>query len=267
MLTPWNPRLGSANLVNALASSGAVVYIGGVFELVNAVIISGTGLRGEGRRNLAAVDAGTGLATPWNPNVLEGKVMALSIAGSVVYAGGSFDQVGVVGQEAVRLNLAAFDMGSGVVLPWDPVVRGIDGDVVSAMDFSGRLVYAGGRFREIGGQPRDNLASLDADTGLATSWNFPTNDAVSTFFDDGRRLYIGGLFTTIGEQPRGRLASVDKATGLLTSWDPNADGPVRTILASNGKVFVGGDFTTIGGRPRSMFAVIDADTGLVVRSE
>lgn len=266
VLTPWDPRLGSANLVNALASSGAVIYVGGVFDLVNAVIIPGTGLRGEGRRNLAAVDTVTGLATPWNPNVF-GEVMALGLAGSVVYAGGSFDQVGVVGQEVVRLNLAAFDMGSGVATPWNPAVRGIDGDVVSAVNLSGNVVYAGGIFREIGGQARNNLAALDTESGLALSWNLPTNNAVSTFFDDGQRLYIGGLFTTVGGQPRGRLAAVDKTTRLLTSWNPNADGGVRTIVASHGKVFVGGDFTTIGGHSRSMFAVIDADTGLLVGSD
>lgn len=267
VLTPWNPRLGTANLVDVLASSGGVIYVGGVFDLINAVVIPGTGLRGEGRRNLAAVDTGTGLATPWNPNVLNGEVMTLSITGSVVYAGGSFDQVGVVGQDVVRLDLAAFDQGSGVATPWNPTVRGIDGDVVSALDLSGNVVYVGGRFRQIGGQARDNLAALDIESGLATNWNFPTNDAVSTFFDDGERLYIGGMFTTIGGQSRGRLAAVDKTTRLLTSWNPNANGAVRTIVASNGKVFVGGDFTTIGGRPRSMFAVIDAETGLLLGSD
>jgi beta-propeller uncharacterized protein DUF5122 len=267
LLTPWNPRLGSANLVNALASSGSVIYVGGVFDLVNAAIIPGTGLRGEGRRNLAAVDTGIGLATPWNPNVLNGEVMALGIAGSVVYVGGSFDQVGLMGQNVVRLNLAAFDQGSGVATPWNPAVRGIDGDVVSAVSLSGNIVYAGGRFREIGGQPRDNLAALNTESGLAMSWNLPTNNAVSTFFDDGQRLYIGGLFTTIGGQPRGRLAAVDKTSRLLTSWNPNADGGVRTLVVSHGKVFVGGDFTTIGGHPRNMFAVIDAETGLVLGTD
>ena len=237
-----------------------------VFDLVNAVILPGTGLRGEGRRNLAAVDTVTGLATPWNPNVF-GEVMALGLAGSVVYAGGSFDQAGVVGQEVVRLNLAAFDMGSGAATPWNPAVRGIDGDVVSAVNLSGNVVYAGGIFREIGRQARNNLAALDTESGLALSWNLPTNNAVSTFFDDGQRLYIGGLFTTVGGQPRGRLAAVDKTTRLLTSWNPNADGGVRTIVASHGKVFVGGDFTTIGGHSRSKFAVIDADTGLLVGSD
>jgi beta-propeller uncharacterized protein DUF5122 len=266
-LTAWNPRLGAANLVDVLASSGTVIYVGGVFDLINATIIPGAGLRGEGRRNLAAVDTGIGLATPWNPNVPNGEVMALSIAGSGVYAGGSFDQVGILGQDIIRLNLAAFDQGSGVATPWNPVVRGIDGDVVSTLNLSGNVVYVGGRFSRIGGQARDNLAALDRESGLALSWNLPTSNTVSTLFDDGRRLYVGGLFTMIGGQPRGRLAAVDKATGLLTSWNPNADGAVRAIVVSNGKVFVGGDFTTIAGRPQSMFAVIDAETGLVVGTE
>ena len=259
--TLWNPKLGNANLVNALASSDGVVYVGGVFELVNAVVIPGTGLRGEGRRNLAAVDGTTGIATPWNPNVFDGEVMALAVAGSLVYAGGSFDQVGLVGQDTIRLNLAAFDAGSGVATPWNPSVRGINGDVVQALLVADNLIYVGGRFSEVGGQARDNLAALDSTTGLATGFNVPTNDTVFTFSDDGRRLYVGGLFTTIGGQPRGRLAAIDKATGLLTSWNPNANGLVRSIVVSGGKVFVGGEFTTIGGQPRTMFAVIDPETG------
>lgn len=264
ILMPWNPKLGSANLVNALGLSNGVVYVGGVFELVNAVVIPGTGLRGEGRRNLAAVDATTGVATPWNPNVFDGEVMALAIAGSLVYAGGSFDQVGLVGQDTIRLNLAAFDAGSGVATPWNPSVRGINGDIVQALRVADDLMYVGGRFTEVGGQARDNLAALDRVAGLATGFTIPTNDTVFTLFDDGRRLYVGGLFTTIAGQPRGRLAAIDKTTGVLASWNPNANGPVRSIVVSGGKVFVGGEFTTIGGQPRTMFAVIDPETGQLV---
>mgnify|MGYP003575077366 CR=1 FL=1 len=264
ILMPWNPKLGTANLVNALASSSGVVYVGGVFELVNAVVISGTGLRGEGRRNLATVDATTGVATPWNPNVFDGEVMTLAVAGSLVYTGGSFDQVGLVGQDTIRLNLAAFDAGSGVATPWNPSVRGINGDVVKTLLVADNLIYIGGRFTEVGGQARDNLAALDSVAGLATGFNMPTNDTVFTLFDDGRRLYVGGLFTAIAGQPRGRLAAIDKTTGLLTSWNPNANGLVRSIVVSGGKVFVGGEFTTIGGQPRTMFAVIDPETGQLV---
>ena len=263
-LTSWDPKLGTANLVNALTSSGPNLYVGGVFELVNAVVVPGTGLRGEARRNLAAVDAVTGLATPWNPNIFEGEVKALAIAGSVVYAGGSFDQVGLVGQATVRFNLAAFDLVSGLATPWNPSVRGFNGDVVYALQVSDGLVYVGGRFEEVGGQARENLAAVDQATGLATSWHLPTNDTVWTLFDDGRRLYIGGLFTAIGGQVRGRLAAIDKMTGLLTTWNPNANGPVRTIVASGDKIYVGGDFTMINGQPRNSLAVLDPETGELV---
>jgi trimeric autotransporter adhesin len=78
-------------------------------------------LAGQGRRNLAAVDATTGLATPWNPNVFEGEVKTLATGGSVIYAGGSFEQVGVVGQAAIRFNVAAFDLGTGLVTTWSPL--------------------------------------------------------------------------------------------------------------------------------------------------
>jgi hypothetical protein len=263
-LSPWNPKLGNANLVNALAASDGVIYVGGVFELVNAVVLPGAGLRGEGRRNLAAVDSVTGVATPWNPNVFNGEVMSLAVGGPVVYAGGSFDQVGVVGQDTIRFNLVAFETGNGVATPWNPSVRGIGGDVVQALVLTDNLIYVGGRFQQVGGQPRENLAAVDRATGLPTNFNVPANDSVYTIYDDGQRLYVGGLFTTIGEEPRGRLAAIDKATGLLTPWNPDADGLVRSVVVSHGKVFVGGEFTTIGGRPRSMFAVFDAETGQLV---
>ena len=263
-LASWNPRLGTANVVNALALSGTTVYVGGVFELVNAMVIPGTGLRGEGRRNLAAVDAVTGVATPWNPNIFEGEVKALTLVGSVVYAGGSFEQVGLVGQETIRLNLAAFDVSSGAAAPWNPSVRGVNGDVVYSLQMSDDVVYVGGRFDEVGGQARHNLAAVDRATGLASGFDMPTNDTVFTLFDDSLRLYVWGLFTTIGGEPRNRLAAIDKATGELTAWNPNADGLVRSIVVSDGKVFVGGEFTRIGGRSRAMFAVIDPETGQLV---
>ena len=263
-LTPWNPKLGTANLVNVLASSGVVVYVGGVFDLVNAVVLPTTGLRGESRRNLAAVDAVTGLATPWNPNIFDGEIKALAVADSVVYAGGSFEQVGLVGHDAIRFNLAAFDAGSGFVTPWDPSVRGVNGDVVSALQMSDGLLYVGGHFEGVGGQARQNLAALDRATGAVTSWNLPANDTVFTFFDDGRRLYLGGLFTTVAGQARDRLAAIDKTTGLLTAWNPDANGLVRTIVVSGSKVWVGGDFTTINGRAHNHLVALDPETGRLV---
>ena len=263
-LAPWNPKLGAANQVDTLALVGGLVYIGGVFDLVNATVVPTTGLTGEPRRNLAAVDAMTGGATSWNPNIFEGEVKALAATGSTVYVGGSFEQVGPVGQDTVRLDLAAFDLTSGLATTWNPSVRGVTGNVAYALHVSDGLVYVGGRFDDIGGQRRENLAAVDPVGGMATNWNLPANDTVLTFFDDGRRLYVGGMFTMIGGQARARLAAVDKATGMLSSWNPDANGPVHTIAGSGGKVFVGGEFTAVNGRLRNKLAVFDAQTGQIV---
>ena len=263
-LAPWNPKLGSANLVNTLTSSGGLVYVGGVFDLVNATVEPGTGLRGEARRNLAAFDAVTGLVSPWNPNVFKGEVKALAIIGSLAYVGGSFEQVGLIGQEAIRLDLASFDIVNGLATPWNPSVRGAAGDAVSVLHVSDGLVYVGGRFDQIGSQPRQNLAAVDLVTGTAASWNLPANDAVLTLFDDGRRLYVGGMFTSVAGQPRGRLAAIDKTTGLLLPWNPQANGAVRAMAVSGSNVFLVGEFTTIDGQPRSRLAVVDAETGRLV---
>jgi hypothetical protein len=164
----------------------------------------------------------------------------------------------------IRFNLAAFDVTSALALPWNPSTRGVNGGVVFALQVSDGLVYVGGRFDEIGGQARENLAAVDRATGQATTWHLPANDTVWTFFEDGHRLYLGGLFTTIEGQARSRLAAIDKTTGQLTRWNPSANGLVRTIVVSGGKVFVGGDFTTINGQSRSNLAILDPETGELV---
>jgi hypothetical protein len=81
--TAWNPN--PDRPVSALAVAGDTVYAGGSFTTVG----------GQARNNLAALDATTGAATAWNPNVVGGVgpfgfswVGALAVAGDTVYAAG-----------------------------------------------------------------------------------------------------------------------------------------------------------------------------------
>ena len=76
--TGWNPEcLGSGpTAVRALAVLGQRVYIGGYFD----------GMGGRLREGLAAVDAGTGRATAWNPSP-DASVFALVVSGGTVYRG------------------------------------------------------------------------------------------------------------------------------------------------------------------------------------
>jgi hypothetical protein len=63
--------------VHTLAVSGTTVYAGGSFSSIG----------GQSRANLAALDATTGAATPWNPTV-GGTVTTLAVSGTTVYVGG-----------------------------------------------------------------------------------------------------------------------------------------------------------------------------------
>jgi hypothetical protein len=263
--TDWDPNVNKDGRVLTLAispptfgGSGSTIYVGGDF----------TSIGGQFRNNIAALDASTGLATAWNPNV-DSQVYALAVAppisgvapGSTIYAGGRFTSVG--GQP--HSNLVALDAGTGAPTTWTPLADGI----VDALTVSGNTIYAGGTFTHIGGQPRYHVAALDASNGLATTWNPSANSIVLTLavappISEGSNsvIYAGGNFSTIGGQPRNYIAALDASTGLATNWNPNANSSVDTLTVSGSTVYAGGRFTSIGGQPRNYVAAQSADTGL-----
>jgi hypothetical protein len=87
MATSWdpNPDVDDAldPTVSGLAVLGDTVYVGGDFSAIG----------GESYRYLAAVDATTGVATKWNPDV-DNRVWCLAVSSSTVYAGGKFTRLG-----------------------------------------------------------------------------------------------------------------------------------------------------------------------------
>jgi hypothetical protein len=126
-------------------------------------------------------------------------VDVLRVAGSTVYAGGDFSSIG--GQP--RNGLAALDATTGNASSWNPNATHSGGvGAVHALSFSGSTVYVGGGFDHIGGQPRNNLAAVDATSGAATSWNPMPNDEVRAleFGPDGS-LWVGGRFTGFDAAP------------------------------------------------------------------
>ncbi len=237
--------------VNALALSGKTLYVGGRF----------TSIGGKARNFLAALDATTGKATNWNPDVesflTAGAVQALRVSGDTVYAGGLFNSVG----GKPRRNVAAVDATTGRTTDWNPNPD----DPVSALAVAGQRVYAGGSFHSIGGQPRSYLAALNATTGQVMPWDPKANDPVKALRVSGDTVYAGGEFTSIGGQPRGHVAALEATTGQATTWNPNASGYVNSLAVSGSTVYVGGDFARIGGQACSDIAAVDADTGKATR--
>src|SRR6185503_6144954 len=97
----------------------------------------------------------------------------LGVSGSHVYTGGGFSSVNGVARRA----LAAIDIATGTVTPWNPNVNG----TVTQIVLSGSTLYAAGLFAGTFGEGR-GLISLDFPTGTVSStWFVRTNNYVRSF--------------------------------------------------------------------------------------
>ncbi len=153
----WNPNANDTVSSLTLTPDGSLVYAAGLFTTIG----------GQSRNRLAALDASTGQATAWNPNADSGA-RGVVLDGSNVVLAGTF--LNVSGQ--ARARLASVSTG-GLLSAWNP---NVDPTYPSALVFSavrsGRTLYVGGRFRQIGGSTRCNIAAF-------CLWNAPTGLVVT----------------------------------------------------------------------------------------
>lgn len=161
--------------------------------------------------------------------------------------GGSFSTVTGVGRNRVaRLG------SDGTADPaFHPNVSGGSAVVYALHEQPAGKILIGGRFNEVGGQPRPNLARVNASGSLDAAFNVAVDNDVfaihSTLSPDGLNgmIYIGGQFTTVQGQPRTRLARLNAAGALDTGFVPPAfTGQVNVIRANpGGGLLVGGLFS------------------------
>jgi hypothetical protein len=253
----WNPEPASSSLsevsIHALALKEKTLYIGGYFYSIG----------GQKREHLAAVDAITGLATPWYPKA-NGAVLAIVLTENTIYVGGNFTSIG----QQDRGYLAALDLVTGIATDWDPHKNPRVDDSINAIAIAGNLVYVGGEFTTMGGQERSSLAAIDVATGSATDWN-PTpspyrsnlHSTVCAIIVSNNTVYVGGEFNTIGGQERNNLAALNITTGEANSWSPNPNNSVKALAIMGNTLYAGGNFTFIGGQSRYRLAALDATTG------
>lgn len=235
----------TSGVVHAVAERNGTVYVGGSFEHV-----------GPATGGLAIVDAGTAELAAGHPKVTGRMIAAAPDGAGGWYIGGKFSHVNGVPRSSLAHLNADLSLSS-----WAPAIVGAGFDTVTGIAVSGSSVIVAGSFVEAGGQPRNDLAALDATTGLATPWDPDVSGRVNAIALTGGTLYVGGQFTAIGGVPRRNVAKVDVATGAVAPWDPHATDEVYDLHSEGTLVWVAGRFTEIGGKPRTGVAAIHAVTG------
>jgi hypothetical protein len=257
--TSFDPNASSATgggLVFALAVSGSTVYAGGYFTLIG----------GQPRSNIAALNAADGTAVlTFNPNA-DSIVESLAISGQTLYVGGIFNVIGGL----PRSYIAALNAGGPLDGTAIPTFNANADDEVLALAVSGPLLYVGGRYQNMGGQPRSRIAALTAD-GTATSFDPNArgdgfNAAVSALAVSGSTVYVGGLFSEMNGLNRKNIAAVNALDGTPTGFDPQAGGTpfsdaVHAIAVSGSRVYAGGYFSSIGGQARNLIAELNSSDG------
>lgn len=248
-VTGWNP--GTDGAVWALAFGGTNVYAGGFFHNAG----------GQVREALAEIDLTTGQATTWNPQIKPTvpfiplpTVNALDTDGSTLFVGGNFDSIGGVW----RGNLAAIDVGTGALLPWNPYAGG-GGRVVHSLMLRGNTVFVGGEFDFVGGLVRSRVGAVSKQTGLATPWNPGANGNVLALASAGGAVYAGGTFSQFAGESRARLAGVDFSSAEAIAWSPSPNDSVYALELGPDVLCVGGSFTETSGMTHTYLGIYTAD--------
>ncbi len=269
--------------VNALATNGTDLYVGGSFTLIGVLNVNNVAkwngswsLLGTGTSNvvysLAAVDSGVlaggyfatagGMnvssigkwsGTSWSPLYdgssglgLNYQVVAMASSGSDLYVSGSF----VTTDNATVNDVLKWDGNS-----WSTLGSGMNADVY-ALAVMGGYLYAGGYFDTAGGVPASYMARWDG-----TSWSpvgTGTNGPVNALTTDGTNLYAGGSFFTAGGNPASYIAQWNGS-----SWSALGTGVnnlVNTLTVMGTDLYAGGDFTIAGGITVNYIAKWDGST-------
>lgn len=212
-------------------------------------------LGGTARPGVARLNSDGSLDSGFNPGYT-GAVRAIARqTDGKILAGGSFTLLDGQARSALgRLN-ANGSLDDSFA---DPLIRQntFVGTVEAVLlQTDGKLII-GGKFTEVAGQPRQNIARLNANGSLDAGFNPGANAEVNALAvqSDGKIL-VGGDFTQLGGQSRSGLGRLN-ADGSLDAAYPATPGVINgevraMVLQPDGKLIVGGSF---GGNVRRLHA-------------
>jgi len=216
----------------AIQPDGKII-VGGDFEHLN----------GTDRLYIGRLESNGDLDAGFNPAGAEDYVRAITIqSDGKILVGGYFTTLaGQASKYIGRLNAdGSFD--SSFTAQADGV-GGMVRKIVVQPD--GRIIIAG-LFDTVNGETRNNIARLNADGTLDTSFNPNVSDMVWELLrqDDGK-IIIAGYFTEVGGTVLNHIARLNADGSVDTSFDAGIGAALDVycgILQTDGKILLGGAF-------------------------
>lgn len=239
--------------INALvALANGQFVIGGSFTTLQPGATGTT----YSRNNLARINSDGAVDQGFNPNPNAAvTTVALQADGSVLL-GGIFTtlQPGAAGLPVARSRLARLNSDGSLDVNFNPDIHGSvsvvaarpDGSVLvggtfTSLQLDGSIMIGGG-FATVGGVAAQNLAMLNDNGSVTTSFQPRPNGVVNALvaLPDGKTI-VGGAFTSIAGATRNRLARFNSDGTLDTAYTGSAAATVRSLaLQADGRVVVGG---------------------------
>lgn len=260
--TSFDPGTGFNGGVECVArQSDGKLLVGGLFISYNGVA----------RNSIARLNADGSLDTSFDPGTgvqggFIGEVYAILIqSDGKIIIGGEFTTFnGTARRDIARLNTngsldTSFNPGSGTIGSFgsDAWVR------CMAIQTDGKILI-GGAFDSYNGTSRKNIARLNANGSVDTSFNPGTgaNGApVSCTIQPDGRILIAGFFSHYNGTSRSNIARINTGGTLDTGFDPGtgANGGIQSLaLLSDGSMIIGGYFTNYNGIARNRVAKVIA---------
>ena len=247
--TAFNPGARGTNSdVEALAvQTDGKILMGGSFTTVG----------GQTRNNIARLNADGSVDAAFNADTdFDVWDLAVQKDGKIV-VGGNFGTLD--GQP--RRGIGRLNADGTMDTTFNNLGTSAFGSVrVLALQADGKILV-GGSFTTLGGQPRSNIARLNADGTVDATFDPGASGGVNALAvrPDGK-IVVGGFFTTLSGQARANIGRLNADGTPDMAFDPGADSLVNAVaMQTDGKLLVGGYFNALGGKPRKNIGRLNAD--------
>jgi uncharacterized delta-60 repeat protein len=224
-----------------------------------------TSFNGVPRNQIVRLNADGNVDTNFSASLTAGEPTIHSLAvqpDGRVLIGGMFS--GVDGATRIRLARVNSDgtLDSNFVAS---VTGSLSFMTVShlALQTNSQIVIAGS-FETVNGAPHTNIARLNGDGTLDTSFNAATDISPNALAlqADGRIL-IGGAFSKVNGQLHAHIVCLNTNGALDTNFLATTDGNVDSFAVQpDAKVLIVGNFDTVNSQPRHHVARLNPDGSL-----